>query len=60
MPVRNRRGRVREEFPAQVHLGSDGIGQIVVLDLTRDEVREVVDSFDAPKRSDVENFFAIG
>lgn len=58
MPLRNRRPRRREEFPAQVHLGSDGLGQIVALDLTHDEVREVVETFAYSKRSDVERFFA--
>lgn len=59
MPLRNRRVRRRDEFPAQVHLGSDGLGQIVALDLTHDEVREVVDTFANPNRSDVERFFAV-
>lgn len=54
------RGRkAGEEFPAQVYLGGDGLGKIVVLTgLTKEQVDEILGSFGKHSREEVEAFFS--
>lgn len=51
--------RQREEFPAEVYLGGDGIGRIVVIDVSLAEAHKTMKRFAAINRDDVDKFFAV-
>ncbi|KDA05220.1 hypothetical protein DC31_02155 [Microbacterium sp. CH12i] len=46
-----------DEFPAQVNLGFDGLGYIVAVDTTLEEVHDFIGKVSQVSPTDVERFF---